>query len=180
MELGAAEPGLVDVAVAAQVILDRVHLPERAQAGNGRVIVGDRHVEAQAPGVPGDGLAQHVATPVAQRRGDPQHLILVVLARCADDLDDVRLAPGERAGLVERQRAQPADLLEELAAADQDAPPRRRRQAADDRHRRRDHQCTRAGDHQHDQAPPEPLAPQSPASCSPVPARHRRGAAGRA
>ena len=140
--------------MAAQVIFDRVDPAQRTQAGDRRVVVGDRHVEAQAAGVPGDGLAQHVPAAVAQRRRDPQHLVFVVLAGRTDDLDDVGLAERQGPGLVERQGAQPADLLEEFAPPDQDAPPRRRRQAADDGHRRRDHQGTRAGDHQHDQPSP--------------------------
>ena len=108
------------------MILDRVDPPERPQAGDGLVVVGDRDVEPQAAGVPGDRPAQDVPAAVAQRRGDPQDASLVVLAGGADDLDDVGLAAGQGPRLVERQDAEPADLLEELAPLDQDpraAPP---------------------------------------------------------
>ena len=161
VELGAAQPGFVDVAMAPQVIFDRVDLPQCSQPRDGRVIVGDGDVESQAAGVPGDGLAQHVPTPVAERRRDPQNMRFVFLTGRANDLDDIRLPAGQGAGLVESQRPQPADLFEVLAPADQHPAPRRGRQPTDDGHRRRDHQRTRTGDDQDDQAPPKPLAPDA-------------------
>ena len=114
------------------MILDGVDLPECSQAGDRRVIVGDGHVQSQAAGMAGDRLAQHMPTPVAQRRRDPQYPRLVFLARRADDLDDVRLTAGQRARLVEGEGPQPADLFEVLAAANQarpaaPPPPARRR-----------------------------------------------------
>ena len=50
VELGLAEARLVDVAVAAQVILDRVDPAQRPLAGDGAVVVGDRHVDAAGRG----------------------------------------------------------------------------------------------------------------------------------
>src|SRR5208283_3449051 len=55
------EPGLVDVAVAAEVILDRVDAAQRALAGDRTVIVRDRHIQAQAAGMAGNGLAQDMS-----------------------------------------------------------------------------------------------------------------------
>ncbi len=160
MELGVAEPFLVDVAMAAQVILHRRRPALAPQAGDRAVVVGDRHVQAPAPGVTGDRLAQDMAATIPQRGGDPHHAFLVLLAWGADDLDDVRPALGQGPRLVEGQGAEPADLLEVFAAPDQDARSCRRRQSADDRHRRGDHQRARTGDHQHDQPPAEPFAPE--------------------
>ena len=176
--VGLAEARLVDVAVAAEVILDGVDPAQRAHAGDGAVVVGDRDVEPQVAGVAGDGLAQDVPAAVAQRGRDPQHLVLVVLAGRADDLDDVGLAERQGPRLVERQGAEPADLLEELAPLDQDAAPRRGRQAADDRHGRGDHQGARAGDHQHHQPLVEPVVPERPAGAPAAASRPRRAAAG--
>ncbi len=73
VKLGAAEPSVVNVAVAAQVILDRVNLPLRAHAGNGLVVVGDRHIKPEPPGMPRDRLAEDVSPTVAERGGDREH-----------------------------------------------------------------------------------------------------------
>ena len=165
------EAGLIDVAVAAEVILDRVDAAQRALAGDRAVIVGDRHIQTQAPGMAGDGLAQDVSAAISQGRRDPQHLGLIVLAGSTDNLDHVGLAQRQGSRLVEGQGAQPADLLEEFSALDQHSAPRRRRQAADDGHRRGDDQGARAGDDQDDQPLVKPSVPERPGG-------HRPGSRG--
>ena len=70
-----------------------------------------------------------------------------------DDVDDLRRAARQRAGLVERDAADAAGPLEVRAAFDQHALPRRAGQRRDDRHRRRDDERARAGDdEQHERA----------------------------
>ena len=121
MELGRAEAGLVDVAVAADVVLRSASTrPGAPRPGTAVIVVGLGHVEPQAPGVAGDRPAQDVAAAVAQGRGDPQDVVVAAPVG-RDDLDHVGLAPGQRPRLVERQDAQPAELLEELPPLDQDA-----------------------------------------------------------
>ena len=110
-----AEAGLIDVAMAAEVILDRVDAAQRTLAGDRAVIVRDRHIQTQAPGMAGDGLAQDVSPSISQGRRDPQHLVLIVLAGSTDDLDHVGLAQRQGSRLVEGQGAEPADLLEECS-----------------------------------------------------------------
>ena len=163
MEVGLAETGLVDVAVAAEVILDRTHPAERTHAGDREVVVGEGNVQPQVAGMAGDGLAQDVPAAVAERGRDPQHLVLIALSGRADHLDHVGLAERQGSRLVEGQGAEPADLLEELSPLDQNAAPRRGRQPADHRHGRGDDQGARAGDHQDDQPLVEPVVPERPA-----------------
>ena len=122
VKLRAAETGFVDVTMAAQVILDRVDLAQGSEARNRGVIVGDRHVQAHAAGMPGDRLAEHMPAAIAQSGGDPQHLIFIFLSGRADHLDDVRLTEGQSSGLVEGQGAQAADFLEIFTAANQHPP----------------------------------------------------------
>ena len=78
---GRQRPCFVDVAMAAQVVFDGVDPAAGAPAGDRAVVVGDRHVQAPAPGVAGDRLAQDVPAAVPQRRGDPHHAVLVLVAR---------------------------------------------------------------------------------------------------
>ena len=68
----------------------------------------------------------------------------------------LREAEGERAGLVERDRATRAEVLERLAALDQDAAPRGAADGGDDGDRHGDHQRARAGDDQQRERAVEP------------------------
>ena len=58
------------------------------------------------------------------------------------DFDDARPAGGERAGLVEGDRAEVGRRFEERAALDEHALPGGRGDAGDDAHGRRDHERT--------------------------------------
>ena len=98
-----AEAGLIDVAVAAEVILDRVDAAQRALAGDSAVIVRDRHIQTQAPGMAGNGLAQDVSPSISQGRRDPQHLGLIVLAGSTDNLNNVGLAQRQGSRFVKGQ-----------------------------------------------------------------------------
>ncbi len=81
------------------------------------------------------------------------------MARRTDNFHNVRFAAGEGAGLVKGDRAQAADLLEELSAPDQHSTPGGGRQSAHHGDGGRDHEGTWAGDDQHDQSATQPLAP---------------------
>ena len=173
VELGRAQPGLVDVAMAADVILDRVDPPRAPQAGDGACSRRRSGTSRRSPRA-----CRAIARPSTWPPRSPsaaaiRKTVVAVPAVGRDDLDHVGLASGQRPRLVERQHAEPADLLEELAALDQDPAPRRRRQAAHDRDRRRDHQGARAGDHQHDQ----PARRTTPAQPRPRPDASRTRAA---
>jgi len=59
----------------------------------------------------GDRPSQYMSSAIAKGRGDPKN-ILVGRALGRDDLDHVGLAACQRPGLVERQRAEPAEFLQ--------------------------------------------------------------------
>ncbi len=82
-----------------------------------------------------------------QRRGEAEDRHLVQLAQTLDR-DDPRPAVGQRAGLVEDQRADARHRLQGLGALDQNAEMRRPRQSGDKRHRNREDQ--RAGRRHHE------------------------------
>jgi hypothetical protein len=96
---------------------------------------------------------------VTQRRGDPQHLVLIFVSWRTDHLDDIRLTERQSPGLVKGQRAEAADLFEIFTSANQHSTPRRRRETADNGYWCRDHQRTRTGDHKHNKPAPKPKAP---------------------
>ena len=116
VKLRDAKTSFVDVTMAAQMILDRVDAAQGSQPRNRSVIVGDGHIEAQAAGVPGDRLAEHMASSVTQSGGDPQNLRFICMSRRADHLDDIRLSERQSPGLVKRNGSQAADLFEKFTA----------------------------------------------------------------
>jgi hypothetical protein len=122
VEIGRAHAGLIEIAVAADVVLHRVDLSFGTQTRVSCVVVGLRHLEAKRSRVPGDGTAKHVTAPITQRGGDPEQIV-VGPTFLRDHLNDVRLTTRQRPCLVEGQHAQPANLLQELAPFDQHAMP---------------------------------------------------------
>ena len=80
--------------------------------------------------------------------GEPQHLVLVEAWR-RHDRDDLRLAFGQRAGLVDDERVDLLHALERLGILDQHAGLRAAADADHDRHRRGEAERAGAGDDQH-------------------------------
>ena len=76
-----------------------------------------------------------------------------------DDVDDLRRAARQRAGLVERDAADAAGALEVHAALDEHALARRAGQRRDDRHRRRDDERARARDDEQHERAIDPVVP---------------------
>ncbi|MCY1304048.1 hypothetical protein D9M70_537840 [compost metagenome] len=77
----------------------------------------------------------------------------------ADNVGHLRLAFGERAGLVEGGGGHLADILEHCAALHQQAAPGASRKAGSDRSRRRDNQSARAADQEDREALVDPFVP---------------------
>ena len=77
--------------------------------------------------------------------------------------DDLRLAFGQGAGLVERDRADRAEILEVHAALDEHAMPRRLTDARKHRRRRRDRERTRRRADKHGHRAEERIVPREPA-----------------
>ena len=93
---------------------------EQSVARDGLEGLGPRHLQAALGRGVDDGLGQRVLA-VALGGGDQaQHLVLVDAVR-GRDLDDLGLAAGERAGLVEHDRVQRGRLLERHRVLEQDA-----------------------------------------------------------
>ena len=107
-----------------------------------RVHVRHRTVEAGR-----DGLGNRVVRARSQALGPAFRLRFGGWARW-HERHELRLAFGQRAGLVQRDRFQVPGFLQVGAALDQDAAPGGGGQPADHRHRRGDDQRARAGDHQ--------------------------------
>jgi hypothetical protein len=98
------------------------------------------------------------------------------IAAIGDDIGDLGLAFGQRAGLVEGNRVDGAQSLQHRAALQQQAAPGTGRQRGGDGSRRRDHQRAGAADQQDRQAlvdPFVPVAAQQAAAAAWPPARNR-------
>ena len=112
--------------------------------------------QSAVPGRPDDRLAQGMLGADLDSGGQPQD-VLLGLGGQRNDVGDVRLAPGERARLVEHHRRELAGALEHLRTADEDS---HLRTLADPDHqcgRGRDAERTRAGDDEHCDECEQPL-----------------------
>ncbi len=112
----------------------------------------DRQRQTLAARLGDDGLGDDVLRRLVERGGDAQHFVgRHALGRM--DGHDLRLAVGQRAGLVEHDGADPRQRLDRLTALDQDAELGGARQAGNNRHRHRQDQRTGRRHHQHGHRP---------------------------
>ena len=95
-----------------------------------------------------DGRGQRMLAAALDARRKAQHLRLVEAGQ-RDDRHDLRLAFGQRAGLVDHQRVDLLHALERLGVLDQHALLRAAADADHDRHRRGKPERAGAGDDQH-------------------------------
>ena len=104
--------------------------------------------QAARLGAAHDRLGQRMLGPALERGGEPQHLRLVVPG-LGQHRDELGLADGQRAGLVDDQRVDRGEGLERLGVPDQHARLRAAAGRGHDRHRRREPERAGAGDDQH-------------------------------
>ena len=115
----------------------------------GRIEIAHRRKREIALGRRGDdGCRQRMLAAALDAGGEPQHFVFVE-ARRGHDGHDLRLAFGQRAGLVDDERVDLLHALQRLGILDQHAGLRAAADADHDRHRRRQAERAGAGDDQH-------------------------------
>ena len=140
---------------------NHLHVADRsfgAATGQRRHADGRRHANAACGGMLQNRLGNGMLGPLLDRGRERNHFGRRDIPR-ADDLDDLRRAARQRAGLVERDAPHLARALEVRAALDEHALARRAGERRNDRDRCRDDQRTRARNHQQHERPVEPRLP---------------------
>ena len=153
-EFGTAHPGLFGEAVVTQ----RVHGAGDAGAHTAPGDCFEPLSGVERAVVRGDDRVGHrMLGKRLDRRRDPQDLVIGQFAE-VDEVGEHRGAVGQGAGLVERNGADLAGVLEVHTAFDQDAAPGCAAEPGDHRDRGGDDECAWAGEHEQHECSVEPVA----------------------